>query len=92
MKKYIVLKSFSALSFDVIVRQTPVRAMHSPPPTPKHRLAVSAYGDMPVEDWSPVDSAKADRTETAGHFPNCNQRVVNGNDRAAWPTSTSSVR
>ena len=92
MKKQIVLKSFSARSFDVIIRQAPVRAMHSPQPTPERRLALTQDGDLPVEARSPVDSVKADRTETAGHFPNCSQRVVNGNDRTAWAASTSSVR
>jgi hypothetical protein len=31
MKKRIALKSFSALSFDVMIRQTPARAMHFMP-------------------------------------------------------------
>ena len=70
MSKRIVLKSFSARSFDVIVRQAPVRAMQRPQPTAKRRLALTPAGDLPVEARSPVDSAKADRTETAGHFPN----------------------
>lgn len=89
MSKRIVLKSFSARSFDVIVRQAPVRAIHSLQPTLAHRPAFTQDDDLPVEARSFVDSAKADRTETTGHFPNHQQRVVNGSDRTAWATSTS---
>ncbi len=92
MKKQIVLKSFSALSFDLVVRQTPVRAMHNPQPTPMHRLALTQDGDLPDEARSPVDSAKANRTETTGYFPDRNHPLVNGSDRGAWLTSTSSAQ
>jgi hypothetical protein len=92
MKKRIALKSFSALSFDLIVRQTPVRAMHSPQPTTERRLVLVQGGDQPVEARSPVDSAKADRTETTGHFPHRNRLLVKGRDRAAWRPLTSSAQ
>jgi hypothetical protein len=92
VKKQIVLNSFSALSFDPIVRQAPVRAVHNPKPTPMHRLARTQDGELPDEARSPVDSTKANRTETTGHFPDRHQRVVNGSDRGAWLTSTSSAR
>ena len=92
VEKQIVLKSFSALSFDVIVRSAPVRAMRSPQSTPGRRLALTQDDDVSIEARSPVASAKADRTETTGHFPDRHQRVVNGSDRGAWLTSTSSAR
>jgi len=92
MKQHIILKSFCAPSLHLIVRQTPVRAMHNPQPTPMHRLALTQDGDLLDEVRSPVDSSKANRTETTGHFPDCHQRVVNGSDRGAWLTSTSSAR
>lgn len=92
MKKQIVLKSFSALSFDVIVRQAPVRAMHSPQPTPERSPALTREGDLPLEARSLVDSSKADRTETTGRFPDRHHPLVNGSDRAAWPASTPSAR
>jgi len=92
VKKQIVLESFSALSFDPIVRQTPVRAMHNPQPTPMHRLALTQDDDLPDEARLPVDSAKTNRTETTGHFPDCHQRVLKGSDRGGWLTSTSYAR
>lgn len=92
MSKRIALKSFSAQSFDVIVRQAPVRAMHSLQPMLAHPPALTQDGDLPVEARSPVDSAKADRTETTGHFPDRNHPLVNGSDRGPWLTSTSSAR
>ena len=66
VKKQIVLKSFSALSFDVIVRSAPVREMRSPQSTPGRRLALTQDDDVSIEARSPVASAKADRTETTG--------------------------
>ena len=92
MSKRIIVKSFSALSFDVIVRQAPVRAMHSPRPMPKRGPAITQDGDLPVEAGSPVDSAKTNRTKKTGCFPDRNHPAVNGSDRAAWAASTSSVR
>jgi hypothetical protein len=92
MNKRIALKFFSARSFDVIIRQAPVQAMHSPQQTPKDRPTLTQDGDLPVEARSSVDSAKMDRTETTGHFLNRKHPVWNGSDRTAWPTSTSSLR
>ncbi|HOW66449.1 MAG TPA: hypothetical protein P5186_06125 [Candidatus Paceibacterota bacterium] len=92
MSKRIVLKSFRALSFDLIVRQAPVRAIHNPQPTPMHRLAIMQDGDLPVEARSPAYSAKANRTETTGRLPDRNDPLVNGSDRGVWLTSTSSAR
>ncbi|MBE0541864.1 MAG: hypothetical protein IH623_10800 [Verrucomicrobia bacterium] len=61
MKQPIILKSFSALSFDLIVRHAPVQTMHSPPPPPKHRLACPPDGDLPVAARRVVDSTAPKR-------------------------------
>jgi hypothetical protein len=92
MKKQIVLKSFSALSFDVIIRQAPVRALHNPPPRQERRPAPTQGGDLPVEARSPVDSAKADGNATTGRFPDREHPVVHGINRAAWRAPTLSPR
>lgn len=92
MSKRIALNFFRALSFDVVVRQAPSRAMHSPPPTPEHRPALPPDGGLPVVGRWLVDSAKSDCAKTTGHFPNRSHPFVNGRERAEWLTSTSSAR
>ena len=87
MSKRIVLKSFSALSFDGIkITVLPVLAMHSPQPTPELRPALMQDSDLPAEArrlW------KADRTEATGHFPDHEQLVVNGSDRTCTTIASS---
>jgi hypothetical protein len=68
MKNWIVLKSFSVLSFDVIIRQAPVRAMHYLQPMPAHRLNLTQTGHLPVEVLPPLDSLEINRHNRPGCF------------------------
>jgi len=56
MSKQIVLKSFSALSFELIIRQAPVQAVHGPPPTATRSPGVVA----------PLNSEDSKRSHAAG--------------------------
>lgn len=92
MNNRIVVESFMLLSFDVIVRPAPVRALHRPQPTPEHRLAHTQDGDPPFAALPVADFSKADRTATTGHFPDPNHPVGSARNRAAWAASTPPVQ
>src|ERR1017187_1004608 len=67
MKNWIILNSFSVLSFDVIVRQSPVRVMHCLQPMPVHTANLTQDGHLPVEALSPVVSVKTSRHTQSDH-------------------------
>ena len=77
MSKRIVLKSFRSLSFDLIVRQTPVRGMHNPQPMPTHGLALfrkpfamSLLLQTTREVLNPLPEAdQSDALEQHAHIP-----------------------
>jgi len=68
MKNWIVLKSFSVLSFDVIIRQAPVSAMHYLQPMPAHRLNLTQTDHLPVEALPPLDFLEISRHKRPGCF------------------------
>jgi hypothetical protein len=90
MSKRIVLNSFRAMSFDVLVRQAPSRGMHSHSPRPEYRRALLSDGGLPIVGRWLVDFARTYRAETTGHFPDRSHPLVNGRERVRCVTSASS--
>ncbi len=68
MKNWIVLSSFSALSFDVIIRQARVNATHCLQPVPVHRLNLTQTAHLPVKALSPLDFMQINPHHRPGYF------------------------